>query len=930
MKTAGKIILWVVGVVIALLLAVTLAAGPVVTRYLNQNGKQLVGRRISVERVGINIFGGHVNVRNLCLYEDDGQTRFVGFDTLDVSAQLAPLTHKTLHIKHITLAGLDANIVQDGEWFNFGSLIDHFATGDKEKDTTPSEWVLKFYNTRISHATLAYDDRLNGRSVHLPDINMHVPGFVLGGSEDSEGGLSIAFAEGGTLTVDVGYDNSHRRCNVAALLDDFALKNVEPMMADLVNADSLGGSLTAHLKAEGSLDNLNQSRIGGTVALTDVGIGSNGNTLAALQRLQLAVGNIALDTKSIDIDSLVIDGLTAGYEQWDGHNTLSDLLAKEDNKTADSAAVAADTTMADSTVAEVFKIRMGRLAVTNSAITYSDHTLPGGSQITVSDIQIDATDLSTQGDNSARLCATLPGGGRLDLDWSGSISEWKKSQNAVLMVRGLDMRQLNPWLKEYTGTPVENGKMGLESRMSVADGKLNGRIKIGLNDVLVIASTGGNMKGETSKADHIGASLAADVTARGSIDNLKQSIIGGTVALTDVSIGGSSNTVASLQQLHVGVKGINLDKKRFDIDSIMVDGLTAAYEQWDSHNTLSDIAAEYSNDTPGADKSGTSANSGKAVQSTPPTIKVGRLTVKNSAIDYSDYTLPDECHITLSNIRFNATDINTKGDNKARLRATLPGGGQVMVNWNGNINNWKKKQDVTLSVRGLDMRQLSPWTVAYLGKPIDDGVFGLNSRLTITNSVLENQNKIDLYKVKVGDSRKEIDPEVKVPLKTALYLMKDKDDKILIDLPVNGNVDDPEFKYMKVVWKTLGNLLVKVATTPARALADALNIDSKDLEFLAIDPLQRGLTSEQYHQLSNIAATMQRDSLIVLTMERHMPEAENDSIERRYRRFDRTIRQYITEQGISERQLIITNAKQPADKKERTGYTIKMEIKIEE
>ena len=269
-------------------------------------------------------------------------------------------------------------------------------------------------------------------------------------------------------------------------------------------------------------------------------------------------------------------------------------------------------------------------------------------------------------------------------------------------------------------------------------------------------------------------------------------------------------------------------------------------------------------------------------------------------------------------------DITTGGENNARMHATLPGGGTLVANWNGNIDHWKQHQSLFLAIKGLDMTQLSPWTVYYTGQPIEDGVFGLTTRLNINNSNLDNQNKIDIYKATVGSRRPDVEPQQKIPLKTALYILKDKDDKILIDLPVKGNIDSPEFNYMKLVWKTLGQLLVKVATSPARALAGALGLKSDNLEFMEIEPSQRSLTSEQYHVLADLATIAKSDSLVVINLQRQMPEEQANRAER----LEKTMREYLSEQGTSERQITITTGNGPAEDG-RTGYAIISEMKID-
>jgi len=669
MNKIVKTLLWIVGIVLVLLVVVSLVGGPVAKNYVNHHGNDLTGRRVEVGHVGLNLLTGRVAIRDLQVYEDDEKSVFAGFDTLDVRAHLLQLPFRTVNLRHITLSGLHANLMQDGERFNFSSLLEHFDKGEKkEKDTTSSNWTLKFYNIRLSHASLRYRDMRSAKELNLPDVNLRVPGFVIGGDENTEGGLNLSFDKGGHLNATANYDADKKRYDATVDLTDFDLHNVEGYVRDIINLDEMQGTLNAHLTAGGATTQLLQSRIGASVSLTDVALHDEHDQLAALQTLAVNVKNINLETNSFDIEKVHIDGFTATYEQWEEYSNISRLMTKEDN-----------------------------------AVT--------------------------------------------------------------------------------------------------------------------------------------------------------------------------------------------------DVDSTAVDSLA----------------------TPKA----------PTPNKKPMQLRIGNLLVENCALTYINHTLPDEFRFPITNLTVNANNLTLRGDNNAQLRATLPGGGHLMARWQGNLDNWKQHQELFLTVKGLDMKQLSPWTVAYTGQPVEDGVFGLTSRNSIENSQLNGQNTIDIYNPVVGKKRKDVKAEKHLPLKAALYVLKDKDGKILLDVPVKGNIDSPEFNYMKLVWKTLGNLIVKVATSPARALGNALGLNGDDLEFIAIDTTQHGLTSEQYHTLSQLATILQSDSLLVLHLEQRMPEAANDTVAKGYEMRNEMVRRYLSELGVSEKQLVVTTG-DPVGDKEPTGYAVSSEMKIEE
>lgn len=674
MKKGLRILLWVVGIVLALVIIVSLLAGPIAKGYVNGHSEELTGRKVHVEHVGLNLLTGTVNVRGLDVYEDDGEEVFAGFDTLDVRAHLLQIPFKVINLRHITLSGLHANIIQEGKRFNFASLIEHFSSDDSTEveDTTPSGWVMKFYNINIRHASLNYDDMLNHKGIHLPDINLSVPGFVLGGDEGSEGGLNIGFDKGGRLNVDANYDTKESLYHVDVNLEDFSVQNLDSYLADMLRYDDLRGSVNAHITADGNVNDIMKSSIGGTVAVNGVDLTGSKGPVASFDALTVKVNNINLDDNSFDIGEVRLNGLKATYEQWKEYSNISLLMPK------------------------------------------------------------------------------------------------KESQGVTLQ----------SGIEEDDDKPAEE------------------------------------VKGKTGK---------------------------------------------------------------------------------------------------------------------PMRLHVGSLRVEDASITYNDHTLPDEFHFPVTGLSVSADDLTTAGGNNAQVRATLPGGGHLMVRWKGDIVNWKNYQDLFLTIKGLDMRQISPWAVAYTGYPVEDGTFGLTTRLAVNNSELDNQNKIDIYKAKVGDRRKDISAEVKIPLKAALYILKDKDDKILIEMPVKGNIDNPEFNYMKVVWKTLGNLLVKVATSPARALGSALGINSDELEFMGVAPDQHGLTSEQYHILSDLSAIAQSDPRITITLTLHMPATDDaEAAAKRNEWLNEQVARYVAELGVPEGRIVVVTGEPLTDKKAKAGYAITSEMQIEE
>ena len=103
------------------------------------------------------------------------------------------------------------------------------------------------------------------------------------------------------------------------------------------------------------------------------------------------------------------------------------------------------------------------------------------------------------------------------------------------------------------------------------------------------------------------------------------------------------------------------------------------------------------------------------------------------------------------------------------------------------------------------------------------------SGLKMSKTNLLNQNTIKVDELEFGKRTKDT-TAVKAPVRLGLYLMKDAKDVIAFDLPVEGNPSDPKFKLGKIIWRTFTNLLVKVATSPFRALAGLAGTNPESLE----------------------------------------------------------------------------------------------------
>jgi hypothetical protein len=88
-----------------------------------------------------------------------------------------------------------------------------------------------------------------------------------------------------------------------------------------------------------------------------------------------------------------------------------------------------------------------------------------------------------------------------------------------------------------------------------------------------------------------------------------------------------------------------------------------------------------------------------------------------------------------------------------------------------------------------------------------------------------------------------------LPLKFALFILKDRYGVINLDIPVRGDLNDPKVSVGKIIWATFKNLIIKVAAKPFDMLSGLLNVDPSDIQSIKFDYQDTILTAQRQRQL---------------------------------------------------------------------------------
>ena len=244
---------------------------------------------------------------------------------------------------------------------------------------------------------------------------------------------------------------------------------------------------------------------------------------------------------------------------------------------------------------------------------------------------------------------------------------------------------------------------------------------------------------------------------------------------------------------------------------------------------------------------------------------IGGILIKDSSMDFSDLSLPLPFATHIVDLQGRVSTIDTVSDAPAniKLEGQVDEYGLARINGSMNVLEPVQHTDVTVEFRNLQMSNLSPYTVQFAGREIDQGKLDLDLGYAIEKGLLNGRNNVVLSDLELGEKVDHPDA-ASLPLGLAVGLLKDADGVIRIDLPVEGDINDPEFKIGGVVWQAISGMITKLVSAPFRLLGKLIGIDSEDLgqfEFLAG---RSDLTPPELEKVAQLEeALQQRPELVI-------------------------------------------------------------------
>ena len=137
----------------------------------------------------------------------------------------------------------------------------------------------------------------------------------------------------------------------------------------------------------------------------------------------------------------------------------------------------------------------------------------------------------------------------------------------------------------------------------------------------------------------------------------------------------------------------------------------------------------------------------------------------------------------------------------------------------GSLRPFSAAPDAAIEARieSLELPALSPYAAAALGYRIDTGQLDGTLDLKLIDRHLRGEADLLLRKLTVDavrpDEAAALEQEMDMSLEAALVMLRDKQGDIRLEVPIRGELDNPEFRFAKVMQRALANTMRNTIVT---------------------------------------------------------------------------------------------------------------------
>ena len=743
---------------------------------------------------------------------------------------------------HVTKIGLDSlNIKakrdENGEidWLEYIKVegsdeVSEVQKSEPESNVTSPAWDILIDDLSLEKIALDFADEAVKPAVKskLNEFNLYAQEITLAGEKpltyqlnmllndvakcSSEGSVIHSILDVKTYSECRGFNIAHYR----PYIDQAANKELKLFDLKLQNA-------VAGFKAKIAVKDIQKEIVinvdDANLSLTELELRKRSTNEKLVNFSSFSVDGVRINTleKSVEVQKVSLNGLdikTARLE--DGTLNVQDLVVPKAKKRVKKEAEKINTT-----AEKEYSIKLKHFALDAAKIGFNDKALTPNVKSKIDRIFLNAYDIDVKKNSWLKYRLYMRVNSKGIITSNGNLRHTPLKQKGTFELKNISLTELTPYLQEKAFVKIDDGRLSLKT-----------------------------------KTQYSVSSKKPDLKVNGSF-SLKEFF---------VSDSRDASSIASLNELNLKSFTFELSPNRLFIDEIDVNAfyINALINENKQMNLAELIKPSEENAT--SEKVATTEiedeNTTKEVAFP---VKILKMNVTLGSAHFADMSLPIKFKTnihdlngviySISNVPGETTYVNIDGE--------VDRYGSTKLKGSVNSANPKEYTDLAFNFKNLDLHSLSGYSASFAGHEIDSGKLFLDLGYDIKNSELLGSNNVMIKQIILG---KEVEDEniTSLPLGFVIALLEDSEGIIEIDMPVEGNLDQPDFKYGALVMKTLGNLILKAVTSPFSFLGSMMGIDGEALKFSEFERGSADILPPEREKLDQIAKMMTKRPKISL------------------------------------------------------------------
>nr|WP_298137267.1 DUF748 domain-containing protein [uncultured Pseudomonas sp.] len=240
--------------------------------------------------------------------------------------------------------------------------------------------------------------------------------------------------------------------------------------------------------------------------------------------------------------------------------------------------------------------------------------------------------------------------------------------------------------------------------------------------------------------------------------------------------------------------------------------------------------------------------------SEPLAIRIGGVSFQDGSANFADFSLTPNFATAIQQLNGRIGTL----DSRAQTPASVDIAGKVdryaPVSIKGSLTPFDPLQrlDIRTQFKQIELTTLTPYSGKFAGYRIRKGRLSLDLHYRISQGQLNAENSVVVEQLQLGE-KVDSPSAVDLPIRLAVALLKDTDGKIALSLPVSGDLNNPQFSVMPIVWKTLRNLVLRAAQAPFKFIGGLVGGSDVDLSSVHFSAGSSELDGEAQKVLDTLA-----------------------------------------------------------------------------